>query len=93
MNTSIEKVTKHLVFPAELAKQIEQKASKVGFTFAEYLRHIAVNDVEEDIPYVDEETEKAIGESYEDYRNGRYYTIKSSKDLELILRDSKRKKK
>lgn len=36
----------------------------------------------EDIPMVDEETEKLIGKGLEDYKNGRYTVLRTDKDIE-----------
>ena len=36
----------------------------------------------EDIPMVDEETEKLIGKGLEDYKNGRYTVLRTDEDIE-----------
>lgn len=37
-------ITKHVTFPAALFEKIESKAANFGVSFAEYLRHLAMND-------------------------------------------------
>jgi len=89
-----EKITKHLVFPVRLAEQIERKASRIGFTFAEYLRHIAASDIEdEEVEYLDEETEKEVLQAMDEYKRGEYYTISDLSDLRGFLADSGKKRK
>ncbi len=39
----------------------------------------------EDIPLVDEETEKVIAKGLEDYKNGRYTAIKTDEELDRYL--------
>ncbi len=38
-------ITKHISFPPELYKKIELNAGQFGVSFAEYLRHLAINDI------------------------------------------------
>ena len=40
----IKNITKHISFPPALFAKIEQSASSFGVSFAEYLRHLAIND-------------------------------------------------
>ena len=40
----------------------------------------------EDIPLVDEETEKLIGKGLEDYKKGRYTEIRTDKQLDAYLK-------
>lgn len=42
MSTSIKK---HISFPAKLFHQIEAQAENFGISVAEYLRHLAINDI------------------------------------------------
>jgi len=89
MNTTQEKVVKHLVFPAKLAHMVEMKASVFGLSFAEYLRHLAVRDIEEgEVEYLDSKSEKEVLKSIKEYENGNYYTIREVSDLSGLLADS-----
>ncbi len=40
-----------------------------------------------DIPLVDEQTEKLIGEGLEDYKNGRYTEVKTDEELDYYLKN------
>ncbi len=40
----------------------------------------------EELPMVDEETEKMIGKALDDYKNGRYTEIKTDKELDVYLK-------
>lgn len=39
-------------------------------------------EIKEDIPMVDEETEKLIAQGLEDYKNGRYTVLRSDEDID-----------
>ncbi len=41
----------------------------------------------EDVPLVDEKTEKLIAKGMEDYKNGRYTVIKTDKELNQYLKN------
>ncbi|MBI2356730.1 hypothetical protein HYV12_01625 [Candidatus Dojkabacteria bacterium] len=90
-----DKIVKQMVFPGRLAKLIEGKAKRFGVSFAEYLRHLAIKDIETDeYEILDEETEKEVGKALEDYRKGNYITLKTKKDIDdfyLNLADSVKK--
>ena len=90
MKTAPNRVQKLVTFSPQLYFNAEAKAKHLGVPFAEYLRHLIIKDVEEDVsnlPMVDEETNKRIGESLEDYKKGRYTSIKTKKDLKQYFED------
>ena len=85
MTTAINRVQKLVTFSPQLYYNAETKAKYLGVPFAEYLRHLIIKDVEEDIvdiPMVDDETNKRIGESLEAYKRGEYTELKTEKDIE-----------
>jgi len=86
MTTVTNRVQKLVTFSPQLYYNAEAKAKQLGVPFAEYLRHLIIKDVEEDIadlPMVDAETNKRIGQSLKDFAEGRYIEIDPSKDGEL----------
>ena len=85
MIPATNRVQKLVTFSPQLYYNAEIKAKHLGVPFAEYLRHLIIKDVEEDItnlPMVDEETNRRIGESLKDYEEGRYVELKTDKDIE-----------
>ncbi|OGK38080.1 hypothetical protein A3F03_02585 [Candidatus Roizmanbacteria bacterium RIFCSPHIGHO2_12_FULL_41_11] len=86
MTTVTSRVQKLVTFSPQLYYHAEVKAKKLGVPFAEYLRHLVVKDVEEDIanlPMVDAETDQRIGKSLQDIEKGRYVDIDPSDEKEL----------
>lgn len=80
------KIVKHMVFPSKLASQIEMRAKRFGISFAEYLRHLAIKDLESEyVEIADIEHEKVIEESMEDYKKGNYVTVKNAKDIDELF--------
>ena len=78
MTTAINRVQKLVTFSPQLYYNAEAKAKQLGVPFAEYLRHLIIKDVEEDIadlPMVDAETDRRIGESLKAYEEGRYTEV------------------
>ena len=56
----------------------KQRADGLGLTFPEYLRHLLVTAIEnetQNIPMVDQATEKRIGQSLKEYKAGKYTSI------------------
>ena len=85
MITATNRVQKLVTFSPQLYYNAEVKAKQLGIPFAEYLRHLIIKDVEEDItdlPMVDAETDRRIGESLEAYKRGEYTELKTKKDIE-----------
>lgn len=78
-------VKKHIVLPYELYEMAQTKAKKFGFRLGEYVRYVIARDVEEDIPMVDEETEKEIGIALKEYKEGKYVTIHNRDELRKFL--------
>lgn len=62
--------------PTDVYYQLETRARQEGCSVAEYLARLITHAAEEDIPMVDEETEKRIAEGRADIKAGRYITIK-----------------
>lgn len=85
MNQTPDRVQKLVTFSPKLYNSALARANSLGIPFAEYIRHILIQDVEENnqnIPMVDAATEKRIGQSLQDIKAGRYTTLKSHKDIE-----------
>lgn len=88
MQTQTKSVQKLITFSPQLYQLVLNKAKRLGLSFAEFLRVMAVNEVKkevEEIPFVDEETEKRIGESLKAYQNGQYREIKTDEELKNYL--------
>lgn len=82
------RVQKLITFSPQLYTIVKQKAQSLGVSFTQYIRMLAVSDVKEDIrqiPMVDLDTEKRIGESLEALQKGKYKDLHTEKDLEEFL--------
>ena len=86
MQTTQDRVQKLVTFSAKLYNNAVARADSLGIPFAEYVRHTLIKDVEEsnkNLPMVDAETEKRIGQSLKDLEEGRYIEINPSNKEEL----------
>ncbi len=84
MQTTQDRVQKLVTFSAKLYNSAVARADSLGIPFAEYVRHTLIKDVEEsnkNLPMVDAETEKRIGLSLKDIKEGRYTVLKSDEDI------------
>jgi hypothetical protein len=73
-----DRVQKLITFSTKLYNTAVARANNLGIPFAEYIRHIVVTDIEENIenlPMVDAETNKLIGQSLKDVEEGRYMVV------------------
>ena len=85
-----QRIQKLITFSPQLFESIEKKAKKLGISFPEYIRVLAVNDIKtivENLPLVDEETEKHIARSMQDVKQGKYTVLKDDKDIENHFKD------
>lgn len=83
------RVQKLITFSPHLYNLVGKKAEKLGVSFPEYIRMLAVFDIRErieELPMVDEETEKLIGKSLQDIKEGRYTTVRTKKELNAYLK-------
>jgi Holliday junction resolvase len=83
------RVQKLITFSPNLYTIVERKAEKIGISFPEYIRMLAVSDIKEEVeelPMVDEETEAQIGKSLKDLKEGRYTDIRTEKELDTHLK-------
>lgn len=90
MQTTQNRVQKLVTFSPKLYNSAVARANSLGIPFAEYVRHTLIKDVEEsnkNLPMVDGETEKRIGQSLKDYAEGHYTVVDPSdeKALDKIL--------
>lgn len=73
-----KRVQKLITFSTKLYNTALVRANNLGIPFAEYIRHIVIDDIEENIenlPMIDEETNERIGESLKAYKGGRYTVV------------------
>lgn len=80
------RVQKLITFSPQLYQVVLTKARQLGLSFGEYIRHLAVIDVKEEIerlPMVDNTTDKRIGQSLKDLEEGRYTEVDPSDDKAL----------
>lgn len=85
----MQRIQKLITFSPHLHNLVEKKAEKLGVSFPEYIRMLAVSDIKkqvEELPMVDEETEKQIGKSLQDLKSGKFTTIRNAKALTAYLR-------
>lgn len=97
MQMQKKRVQKLITFSPQLYAIVKQKADRLGVSFPEYLRMLAVTDVKkevevEKIPMVDEETEKRIGESLKDFKEGRYTVLETHEDVDKHFKKLLRKR-
>ena len=86
MQTTQPRVQKLVTFSTKLYNNAIARANSLGIPFAEYVRHTLIKDIEEtsqNLPMVDEETNKRIGERLKALKEGRYTTIDPSNEEEL----------
>ena len=86
MTHTVDRIQKVVTFSPQLYSTAHAKAKQLGVPFAEYLRHLVMKDVEEDLsalPMVDAETNRRIGESLKDLAEGKYTEIDPSNEEEL----------
>ena len=70
------------VSPA-LKSLVQSHAQNIGVPVTQYVKNLIINDVKHYPTYqVDEETEKSIGQSLKDLKEGRYTILKSPEDIE-----------
>lgn len=80
------RIQKLITFSPQLYEVVVSKARHLGLSFGEYMRHLAIIDVKDEIehlPMVDEETDKRIGESLKALKEGRYSVIDPSNEEDL----------
>lgn len=88
MNQVSDRVQKLVTFSPKLYNNALARANNLGIPFAEYVRHLLLKDVEENnpkVPMIDAATEKRIGQSLKDLKEGRYTVIKNEKELDAHL--------
>lgn len=86
MQTSVDRIQKLVTFSSKLYNNARARADSLGIPFAEYLRHVVIKDIEKntkDLPMVDEETNKRIGQSLKELEEGRYIEVDPSNEEEL----------
>lgn len=74
-------IQKNITLTPDLFYIIMSKAKEIGLDFQDYVRMILAASIKADLPLVDEETEKRIGQSLKDLKEGRYTTVSGQKEL------------
>ena len=83
------RIQKLITFSSHLYSLTEKKAEKLGISFPEYIRMLAVSDIKkqaEEVPLVDEETEKQIAKSLQARKDGKYTDIRTEDELNAYLK-------
>lgn len=71
---------------SELKSLVKSRAQGVGIPVSQYVKNLIINDVKYYPAYqVDEETEKRIGQSLQDLKEGRYTVINGKEALDAHL--------
>lgn len=86
MQTSVDRIQKLVTFSSKLYSNAQARANSLGIPFAEYLRHVVLKDIEEtteNLPMVDEATNRRIGQSLKDFEEGRFIEVDPSNEEEL----------
>lgn len=79
------RIQKLITFSPQLYEIVLAKAKQLGLSFGEYIRHLTITDVKEEVEQfymVDLETERRIGQSLKDLEEGRFTILKSDQDIE-----------
>ncbi len=76
-------VQKLITFPKGLYEQIMSKAEYTGVGFSDYIRHISIRYLEEELPveYLNERQETSLGDAMKDIAEGRFTEHDSVDDL------------
>ena len=89
MKTQKDRIQKLITFSPHLYNLAERKAQKFGISFPEYIRMLAVFDINEkvdELPMVDEETEKQIAKSLQALKEGKYTDVRTEEELDAYLK-------
>ncbi len=87
MNTSqtTQEQIKLSVSP-ELKSLVKLRAQNIGIPITQYVKNLIINDVKQSPSFqVSDATEKSIGQSLKDLKDGRYTVIRNSKELDAHL--------
>lgn len=83
---SAARVQKLITFSPQLYWIVLAKAKHLGLSFGEYVRHLAITDVKDEVerlPMVSEQTDKRVGQSLKDLEEGRYVEVDPSSEKSL----------
>lgn len=86
--SSTVRVQKLITFSPQLYEIVLAKSKQLGLSFGEYIRHLTITDIKEEVKQlsmVDQETERRIGQSLKDLKEGRFTVIKNKKELDTHL--------
>ncbi len=80
------RVQKLITFSPQLYQVVFAKARQLGLSFGEYMRHLAIIDVKKEVEYlhmVSKATDKRMGQSLKDLKEGRYTEVDPSNEKAL----------
>lgn len=83
------RIQKLITFSPNLFALVEKKAARLGISFPEYIRMLAVSDIKkqvEELPMVDEKTEEQIGKSLQALKEEKYTEVRTEKELDAYLK-------
>lgn len=82
------RIQKLITFSPQLYEIVLAKAKQLGLSFGEYIRHLTITDIKEEVKQLymmDQEAERRIGQSLKDLEEGRFTVIKNKKELDTHL--------
>lgn len=90
MSVQSQNIQKMVTFSPVLYQMGKHKAQQLGLTFTDYIRYLIVDDVKPsvdrtDMPLMDDETERNVRISLEQYKQGDYTTMKTKKDIDDFI--------
>lgn len=86
--SSTVRIQKLITFSPQLYEIVLAKAKQLGLSFGEYIRHLTITDIKEEVKQlytVDQAAERRIGQSLKDLEEGRFTVIKNKKELDTHL--------
>ncbi len=69
----------------ELKSLVKSRAQNIGVPVTQYVKNLIINDVKTPSYQVNEDSEKRIGQSLQDLKEGRYTILRSDEDIENHL--------
>lgn len=88
MDTQATKIHQKLIsFPDPIYSRLIKRSKKIGFSFSEYMRMMAVEHLKtpepfEEIEILDQETSDRVDQSVKEIKSGKSVLLKKNKDIE-----------
>lgn len=80
-----ELVRKNVAFSTTLYNQAEKIAKKQGILTAELIRSVVVDNLDEEVEYLDEKTERKIARAVSNFKKGNFFFIKGNESVSEML--------